>query len=73
MRRGWRLRLTDNEFEMLKTAVNRGLAALSREEIDALPWKVRKVIDGHSLHGEEGRWQLPHGPLIPDEVRRGAA
>jgi hypothetical protein len=73
MRRGWRLRLTDNEFEMLKTAVNRGLAALSREEIDALPFKVRKVIDGGGgANNESFRWQLPHGPLIPDEDRRPA-
>jgi hypothetical protein len=62
MRRGWRLRLTDNEFEMLREAVNRGLATLDDAQREALPWKIRKVLSP--------RWELPHGPLIPDEDRR---
>lgn len=65
MRRGWRLRLTDNEFEMLKEAVNRGLATIDEQQRAALPWKIRKVLSM--------RWDLPHGPLIPDEDRRNLA
>jgi hypothetical protein len=65
MRRGFRLRLTDNEFEMLREAVNRGLAALDDSAREALPYKIRKVL--HS-----NRWSLPHGPLSLDEDRREA-
>jgi hypothetical protein len=64
MRRGWRLRLTDNEFEMLREAVNRGLATLDEDQIEALPYKIRKVLT------RDGRWSLPHGPLWPDDDRR---
>jgi hypothetical protein len=63
MRRGWRLRLTDNEYEMLKEVVNRGLVGFDGDE---LPYKVRKVLGSN-------RWSLPHGPLIPDEDRRSVA
>jgi hypothetical protein len=63
MRRGWRLRLTDNEMEMLREAVNRGLATIDDDQRAALPWKIRKVL-------RDGRWELPHGPLIADEDRR---
>jgi hypothetical protein len=66
MRRGWRLRLTDNEFEMLREAVNRGLATIDDAQREALPWKIRKVLT------RDGRWELPHGPLIPDDDRRPA-
>ena len=65
MRRGWRLRLTDNEFEMLREAVNRGLATLDEDQREALPYKIKKVL--HST-----RWSLPHGPLIADDDRRPA-
>lgn len=66
MRRGWRIRLTDNEFEMLREAVNRGLGALDANDREALPYKIRKVL----YSGD--RWELPHGPLTPDEDRRPA-
>jgi hypothetical protein len=66
MRRGWRLRLTDNEMEMLREAVNRGLATLDADQREALPYKIRKVLM------RDARWELPHGPLIPDEDRRPA-
>ena len=65
MRRGWRLHLTDNEMQMLREAVNRGLGVLNDDQTRALPYKVRKVL--HS-----NRWSMPHGPLIPDEDRRPA-
>lgn len=64
MRRGWRLRLTDNEFEVLREAVNRGLASFDAAQREAMPYKLRKVLDSSD------RWRLPHGPLIPDEDRR---
>jgi hypothetical protein len=63
MRRGWRLRLTDNEFEMLREAVNRGLATLDEDQREALNYKVRKVLFSD-------RWALPDGPLRADEDRR---
>ena len=67
MRRGWRVQLTDNEFELLRMAVNRGLVAFRRPGVrQRLPYKVRKVLDVSE------RWQLPHGPLIADEDRRPA-
>jgi hypothetical protein len=66
MRRGWRLRLTDNEYEMLRAAVNKGLATLNTEERDALPYKVRKVLLS------DNRWSLNGGPLAADEDRRPA-
>ena len=62
MRRGWRVRLTDNEYEVLREAVNLGLAAIDK---DALPYKLRKVLWSN-------RWSLPHGPLTPDDDRRPA-
>lgn len=62
MRRGWRVRLTDNEMEVLREAVNRGLATIDKE---AMPYKLRKVLWSN-------RWSLPHGPLIPDDDRRTA-
>jgi hypothetical protein len=65
MRRGWRLRLTDNEYEMLKEAVKRGLATLDANQREALPYKIRKVL--HS-----NRWALPDGPLMADDDRRPA-
>jgi hypothetical protein len=65
MRRGWRLRLTDNEMEMLRHAVARGLPDFQRVNVrERLPYKVRKVL----MH--DPRWALPHGPLVPDEDRR---
>jgi hypothetical protein len=62
MRRGWRLRLTDNEFALLRVAVNRGLAAIDGDTAEALPYKVRKVL-------LSDRWSLL-GPLTLDEDRR---
>jgi hypothetical protein len=56
MRRGWRLRLTDNEMALLREAVNSGLAALAADQRDALPYKVRKVL-------YSARWSSPHGPV----------
>lgn len=67
MRRGWRVHLTDNEYEMLCEAVNKGLGAIALYHLDdRLPYKVHKV-----LHGDP-RWKLPDGPLRPDEDRRPA-
>jgi hypothetical protein len=66
MRRGWRVRLTDNEFEVLREAVNRGLATFDPDQRKAMPYKLRKVLYNSN------RWSLPHGPLIPDEDRRPA-
>jgi hypothetical protein len=65
MRRGWRLRLTDNEFEMLREAVNRGLGALDQEARYALPYKLRKVL-------LTPRWERPDGPMSIDDDRRPA-
>jgi hypothetical protein len=62
MRRGWRVRLTDNEMHLLREAVNRGLATIDK---DALPYKLRKVLWSN-------RWALPDGPLMPDDDRRAA-
>ncbi len=62
MRRGWRLRLTDNEFELLREAVTRGLGALDEAAILALPYKVRKVF-------ESKRW-ADRDPLTADGDRR---
>lgn len=68
MRRGWSLRLTDNEMELLQKAVLRGLVAFSREGVrERLPYKVRKVLM------RDARWALPRGPLRPDEDRRPAS
>jgi hypothetical protein len=65
MRRGWRLRLTDNEMEMLRHVVARGLVDFQRVNVrERLPWKVRKVLT------RDARWSLPHGPLWPDDDRR---
>lgn len=63
MRRGWRVSLTDNEYIVLKEALERGLAAFGDEELDHLPYKLRKVL--HSP-----RWARGLGPLYPDEDRR---
>jgi hypothetical protein len=46
--------------------VNRGLATIDDAQREALPWKIRKVLT------RDGRWELPHGPLIPDDDRRPA-
>lgn len=71
MRRGWRVSLTDNEFEMLREAVNKGLRAIEVYHLDdSLPYKLRKVLHG-SGNGPT-RWALPDGPLTPDEDRRAA-
>jgi len=63
MRRGWRLRLTDNEFELLQEAVKRGLPTIDPVAAESLPYKVRKVFDST-------RWKLD--PLVADEDRRPA-
>jgi hypothetical protein len=65
MRRGARLRLTDNEFELLQEAVKRGLETINQTSAQALPYKVRKIFDS-------ARWSLPDGPLSFDEDRRSA-
>jgi hypothetical protein len=62
MRRGWRVRLTDNEMEVLREAVKRGLPAIDKT---TMPYKLRKVLGSR-------RWRLPHGPLWPDDDRRPA-
>jgi hypothetical protein len=61
MRRGWRIRLTDNEFKLLREAVNQGLAVIDASK---LPYKVRKVLFASD------RWLRPYDPLMPDEDRR---
>jgi hypothetical protein len=63
MRRGWRLRLTDNEMNLLREAVTRGLGAFGEEEREHLPYKVRKIFLSN-------RWAQPLGPLVADEDRR---
>lgn len=65
MRRGWRVRLTDNEMNLLREAVNRGLGAFDEDEREHLPFKIRKVL-------RSSRWRRPDGPLMPDEDRRTA-
>jgi hypothetical protein len=65
MRRGWRLRLTDNEMHLLREAVNRGLGTFGEEERERLPYKMRKIFLSH-------RWTEPDGPFVPDEDRRAA-
>ena len=65
MRRGWRVRLTDNEMEVLREAVHRGLATIDQDQREAMPYKLRKVL-------VSSRWRLPRGPLMPDEDRRPA-
>lgn len=66
MRRGWRVRLTDNEMELLREIVHRGLGTLDEGAIASLPYKVRKVL------ADKERWSWPPGPLIADEDRRPA-
>ena len=66
MRRGWRLRLTDNEFELLRAVVNRGLGTLEPDHVEAWPHKICKILYSSQ------RWSLPHGPLSLDEDRREA-
>jgi hypothetical protein len=56
--------LTDNEMQLLRETVKRGIAALDADAYAALPYKVRKVL--------RGRWDLPGGPLKTDENRRPA-
>jgi hypothetical protein len=65
LRRGWRVNLTDNEHELLRELVNRALVDLDEVEVMSLPHKIRKALTA--------RWELPHGPLFPDEDRRPAA
>jgi hypothetical protein len=65
MRRGWRVSLTDNEYILLRETVERGLAAFDGEELEHLPYKLRKVM-------RSPRWARPLGPLYPDEDRRAA-
>lgn len=59
MRRGWRITLTDNEFELLRITVEHGLGVASWFE-ERLPYKVRKVLRSE-------RWI---DPLHVDEDRR---
>lgn len=63
MRRGWRVRLTDNEYELLRAIVARGLGTVEPNQTDAWPYKIQKVLFSE-------RWTQPHGPLIADEDRR---
>jgi len=58
MRRGWKLRLTDNEFSVLHKIAARGLRGV---DFDKFTFKERKVLS-------EDRWS--QDPLAPDEDRR---
>jgi hypothetical protein len=63
LRRGFRIHLTDNEFEVLKHVLMRGLLDFEDPEIRAtLPYKGSKVLNSK-------RWA---DPLAIDEDRRGA-
>jgi hypothetical protein len=62
MWRGWKMRLTDNEMEVLREAVARGLDGMDKE---TLPYKWKKVLS-------ENRWLGPDGPLVADDDRRPA-
>lgn len=65
LKRGWRVNLTDNEYEMLRAAVDRGLGVIKMYQLDErLPYKVRKVLS-------DVRWE-GQNPLTPDEDRRAA-
>lgn len=64
LRRGWRVNCTDNEFELLRAVLAVGRGALDANWIEALPYKIRKVI-------LEERW-VSREPLQPDEDRRRA-
>lgn len=66
LRRGWKVSLTDNEMELLRATVQRGLNTFETYAVEAMPHKIRKVF-------MDQRWDLPHGPLTADEDRRPAA
>lgn len=69
MRRGWRVNLSDLEYQMLREAVRRGLSAIDAFELDdRLPYKIRKVLRGDD--SGPTRWTPPNDPLAADEDRR---
>lgn len=67
--RGWRIHLSDSEMELVRLAVQQGLASLREADEDDsvirdMPEHVRRFF--HS-----DRWsRVPGGPLVTDDDRR---
>lgn len=64
LRRGYRVNVTDNEYELMRAALNHGLKAMEAFRLDErLGYKVHKVLYSQ-------RWEMPGGPLFVDDDRR---
>ena len=64
LKRGWRIHLTDNEMEALRTAVEHGMSDfVDPGQSDPYPNGVRRTL-------RSARWQSIEGPLSIDDDRR---